>query len=149
MHDGVAWSEPSWASPRQGDGASRRTDFHPTTPRRSPLTVSPRDRSIGRRQPGNGDRTSRAPTCDDPARTDDFTHRSRHVEQPEMVTIMARWRGMIRALLALAAMGVAARAQAADEKGKAQGKARAAAAAASAGPKVSYDKQIRPIFQAH
>jgi WD40 repeat protein/mono/diheme cytochrome c family protein len=60
-----------------------------------------------------------------------------------MAAIMAKWRCGVGAMLALVALSVAA--WTADEKGKAA----VPAAAASSGPKVSYDKQIRPIFQAH
>ena len=60
-----------------------------------------------------------------------------------MVTIMAKWSGRAGALLALLTLSIAA--HAADEKGKAKSQP----GAVNSGPKVSYDKQIRPIFQAH
>ena len=62
-----------------------------------------------------------------------------------MVTIMANRSCRVGALLALLSLGVSVAAGAADEKGK----SKPPVAAPNAGPKVSYDKQVRPIFQAH
>src|SRR5262245_19860830 len=60
-----------------------------------------------------------------------------------MVTIMARGNRRVGVLLALLTFLVGARA--ADEKDKAKAQAGVTGTAA----KVSYDKQIRPIFQSH
>ncbi len=62
-----------------------------------------------------------------------------------MVTIMANGTCRAGALLALLSLSWSVAAGAAEEKGKSQ----AHGGASHAGPKVSYDKQIRPIFQAH
>src|SRR5262249_1716521 len=62
-----------------------------------------------------------------------------------MVTIMAKASCRAGALLALFSLSVSVAAGAAEEKGKAKPRV----GASSAGPKVSYDKQVRPIFQAH
>jgi WD40 repeat protein len=67
-----------------------------------------------------------------------------------MVTIKARSNCGFGALAVLVALSMAA--GAADEKDKGKGphkaKGQAAAKATAAGPKVSYDKQVRPILQA-
>ncbi|MGP0070054.1 MAG: c-type cytochrome domain-containing protein, partial [Isosphaeraceae bacterium] len=63
-----------------------------------------------------------------------------------MAKIMTRGSCGLGVVGALVMMSVAA--HAADEKGKAKGKNPAVAAVSASGPKVSYDKQIRPIFQA-
>ena len=68
-----------------------------------------------------------------------------------MVTIKARGISGLGAVVVLVTLSLAA--GAADDKDKAKGrpkpKAQAGAkAAAAAGPKVSYDKQVRPILQA-
>ncbi len=67
-----------------------------------------------------------------------------------MVTIEARRNSGLLALAALVTLSLAA--GAADEKDKAKGphkaKGQAAAKVTAAGPKVSYDKQVRPILQA-
>lgn len=67
-----------------------------------------------------------------------------------MAKIMANARCGLGVLAALLMVSVTA--PAADEKGKAKdkekGKNPAVAAVSASGPKVSYDKQIRPIFQA-
>jgi WD40 repeat protein/mono/diheme cytochrome c family protein len=65
-----------------------------------------------------------------------------------MAKIMAKGSCGLGVLAALVMVSVAA--QAADEKGKAKAKGKnpAVAAVTASGPKVSYDKQIRPIFQA-
>ena len=70
-----------------------------------------------------------------------------------VTTIKARGRCGFGALVVLVTLSLAA--GAADDEGKAKGPKKAkgqggakAAAAAAAGPKVSYDKQVRPIFQA-
>ena len=64
-----------------------------------------------------------------------------------MAKIKAKGSCGLGALMALVMMSAAV--HAADDKGKAKGKNPAVAAVSAAGPKVSYDKQIRPIFQAH